>query len=260
MTRTFIYFTIATLGVCVGLEGRAGAQQTLPSTVSGLWADLTDSYLLADPSHRWFCSTRGWTYLSTGSGGATTQTSACTTPAGNDLSWAGGVLSNVKFAGNEISFDRSNGVFGRSQNGCHITATLTSEGLRGTQTCTLKYTDPFGMTGGAEATVKGPYEAERASFTGPDLPPMSCGRERLLKPAGLAAGSLVLFENRTDRDFAVFPVSGDGRRITPGTPLPPGGTAVAPVPAANPLVLADAQGSCRAVYRPASKPAKVVIR
>lgn len=264
MTRPMLAMTLLVWFVrLAGLASAATPAQQPPSSESGLtglWVDESPSYSLLDVNHTWRCSMRGWTYLSTRAGSATTGTIACTTPAGNDLSWAGGRISDVKLSGNQVSFDRPNGVFGNSLTGCHVTATLTAEGIRGTQTCKLRYKSPLFNSTTSEATVTGPYHAERVAFAGPELTNAGCGRERTPRSGSLAAGALILLENRTQQDFTVYLVALNGRLVTPGSPLPGGGTFVEPVPANTPLVLTDSQGRCRAVYLPGSEPAKAIVQ
>lgn len=191
---------------------------------------------------------------------ATTDTIACTTPSGNDLGWAGGAISDVKLSGNQVSFDRPNGIFGNSPTGCHVSGTLTAEGIRGTQTCKLRYTSPLFNSTTSEATVAGPYHAERANFAGSVLANIGCGRERMPRNGSLAAGTLILLENQTQQDLTAYLIGLDGRRVTPGTPLSSGGKLVEPIPANTPLLVADMQGKCRAVYMPASEPAKAIVQ
>lgn len=261
MTRA-VYLAIAALALFLSFVGGTSAQNAAsPANASGLWADLTDSYLLSNPGQRWFCSTRGWLYLSDSvSGSVSSETISCTTPAGNDLSWAGGPVSNLKRSGNQISFDRATGVFGNSATGCHITATLTADRLKGTQTCMLKYTDPFRMTGSTQASVQGPYEAKRASTDGREISSVGCSRERTIRAQQLASATVILFENRGAEPLTIFALDRNGSRVMPGTLLAPGSSAVQAIPVSNPLTVADARGACRGLYVPSAEPAKVIVR
>jgi|GEM_PF-5125325 hypothetical protein len=63
----------------------------IQSDMQGLWADVTQSWRMIDPSRTWYCSTTGWLYFSSRS--VSSEAMTCTTPVGNDLSWAGGVIS-----------------------------------------------------------------------------------------------------------------------------------------------------------------------
>lgn len=249
----------AVAGALGAMRGRPGARP-VAAGADGLWADLTPSHSMVDAKRDWFCSTRGWLYVSAGSGSVSSEAFACTTPKGNDYGWAGGSLSAVSAAGGRLSFRRSNGPFGRSADGCSVAASVAGDSLKGTQTCALKYTDPFGMRGSAEATVQGPYVAERASFSGQEPRPLGCDQERTLRPQGLAAAAIVLFENRGGQPLTVFALDGKGERDRPGSPLPPGGAAALGVPVNSPLVVTGADGRCRAVYLSAAQPSRVVLR
>src|SRR5579883_1123511 len=244
-----------------------GSQTTGPGGgLSGLWIDSTGAYALVDQSHTWSCSTAGYLYLvsSTAASSVSSNTIACTTPIGNNLSWAGGTLSNMTQSGGKIAFAMSAGVFDTTQTsgiggtGCQVTTSVSADAMTGAQTCTLRYVDPFGLLPTARATVQGHYGAKRASF-GPDLPSVGCAQEGKVTPQGLAAATIVLFQNNTGQTLAIIPVDSTGQRSSVSTPLPPGSTVPQAIPVSYPLVLADASGACRGVYVSATLPAKAVM-
>ncbi|HZU30717.1 MAG TPA: hypothetical protein VFB79_06350 [Candidatus Angelobacter sp.] len=239
-------------------QGEATAQATQANAATdGLWVDLTHAYRLLDSSHTWICSTHGWLYLAA-EGSSSSDAITCTTPLGNDLSWGGGFISNLRRAGNHISFDRSNGIFGRSDTGCHIEATITAGEMKGTQTCKLKYTSPLSGRS-AEATVQGPWEAGRGSFAAANLTSVDCARESSLRRPNVAGAAMVLFENRSSEPLSVYVIGLNGQRVLPPDHVPPHGTLAEAVPESSPLVLTNASGTCKAIYIPSVDAAKAAM-
>jgi hypothetical protein len=223
----------------------------------GIWQDFTPSYLLMDASKTWHCSNQGWLYLGGGSG-ASSESMPCTTPAGNELSWAGGPISNFKRSGNQVSFDRPNGIYGLSDTGCHITATISADGLKGRQTCKLEYTSPFGGAT-VKATVEGPWEAHRSKFAAENLQSVGCDKEKSLRRPNVASAALVLFENRSAEPLEIVAIGLHGQRVPPPDQLPARSTLAEGVPASTPLVLTDAKGVCKAIYVPSTEATKAAM-
>jgi hypothetical protein len=227
------------------------------SDTDGVWQDFTPSYLLMDAGKTWHCSNQGWLYLSA-QGGASSEAMPCTTPAGNDLSWAGGAISNFKRSGTQVSFDRPNGIFGLSNTGCHIAATISGDGLKGRQTCKLEYKSPFGGAT-VKATVEGPWEAHRSKFAAENLQSVGCDREKALRRPNVASAALVLFENRSAEPLEIVAIGLHGQRVPPPDQLPAHSALPEGVPASTPLVLTDSKGVCKAIYVPSTEAAKAAM-
>jgi hypothetical protein len=258
MLRSLLATLTLVLLIATGILLRcAHAQVPQPANTDGLWEDVTQSYRLLDSNHTWFCSTHGWLYLSAQTS-ASSEAITCTSPAGNDLSWAGGFINNLQRSGNQISFDRSNGIFGRSPTGCHIAATVTASGMKGTQTCHLKYTNPLGGRS-AEATVQGPWEAMHGNFTAADLQSVGCDKEHGLQRPNVASGALVLFENRSNEPLSIYVIGLQGQRVLPPDHVPAHSTLAEAVPESSPLVLTNSSGACKAIYIPNTNAAKAAM-
>jgi hypothetical protein len=234
------------------------APTAAPST-DGIWQDFSPSYLLIDSSKTWHCSNQGWIYLSSAANGsASSEAMPCTTPAGNDLSWAGGPISNLQRSGNQVSFDRANGIFGRSDTGCHIAATISADGLKGRQTCKLEYKSPFGGAA-VRATVEGPWEAHRSKFTAENLQATGCTKEKTLRRPNVASAAMVLFENQSGEPMQIVAIGLNGQRVPPPDQLPAQSILPEGVPASTPLVLTDAKGVCKAIYIPSTDATKAAM-
>ena len=228
------------------------------SAFDGLWMDTTPSYRLRDSSKTWTCSNTGWLYIS-GNSGASSEAMPCTTPQGNDLSWAGGFLKSVNRAGNHLSFYRGNGIFGRSETGCQIDAILSGDTLQGKQTCRLSYKNPYGGSVVA-STVEGPWEAHRAEFARESLPSTACDKEKTLRRPNLAGGALVLFENKSAETLQIIGIGLNGQRLLPPDPLAAHTSLAEPVPSQTPLMVTDNAGKCKAIFIPNTQATRVEIR